>query len=151
MGLYNLYCKAWPHLVLFLSSDIFSYFLLITIDKIIFTFFPQLPLYPLFSLLFSCFCVNFIPLLLSPAFPSWRSFSYFTNFFISFFKFFLIFVVSIQFSSSISLASFKFIISCSSFSWISTPFSLFPPFSFLFSSSLFSSSSYPSYTVAMIS
>ena len=90
----------------------------------------------------SCCCFSFLFYCLLHL-RSGNLFSYFANFFISFF---LIFVVSIQFSPFISMASFKFIIICSSFSWISTPFS-----SFLISfssSSPFSSSSYPNYTIA---
>ena len=91
----------------FSSLLVFPHFLLITIDRIIFTFFLNffftLSLFPPLLL----FCLNFIPLLLCPAFPIRRSFSYFTNFFISFFKFFLIFVVLIQFSSSITSTSTK--------------------------------------------
>ena len=131
----------------FSSFLVFPHLLLITIDRIILTFFLNflftLSLFPPFLL----FCFNFILLLLSPAFSIRRSWSYFTNFFISFFKFFLISVVSIQFSSSISLTSFKFIIGCSSFSWISTAFSPFSSFFISFSSSLFSSSSYTNYTM----
>ena len=112
IGLHNLYHKPWNHLDLFLSSHMFW---LITINKIIFIFL-QHPLYPLslsfpsFSLVFTCFCFPFLFHCLLH-FRSGDLFSFFANFFISSFKFFLIFVVSIQFSSFISLASFRVIIS----------------------------------------
>ena len=85
------------------SLLVFPYFLLIAFDKL-YLFSPQLSLYLLFFPSFSLASakINFIPLLLSPAFAIRRSFPYFTNFFVIFFKFFLIFVVSIQFSSSLA-------------------------------------------------
>ena len=72
---------------------------------------------------------------------------FFTNFFISFFKFFLIFVVSIQFSSFISLASFEIALHFPEFLPFFLSFFLLQ-FPFFF---LSSSSSYPNYTIVMIS
>ena len=113
--------------LLFLST-----FLLISIDKIIFTFFLKF----WFSFLF--YCLLHFP----SGYNVWFYFCfvfyfYFANFFISFFLQILHFVVSIQFSSFISFASFKFIISCFSFPWVSTHFFSFFYFFFFFLTLLF--------------
>ena len=132
------------------SSLVFPYFLLITIDKIIFTFFLNflftVSIFPPFLLFLLKFHSSIVSRISNPAI-----FFLFYKFLHQFVQIFPHFSCFNPGSSSISLASFKFIISCPSFSWISTPFSLFSSFFISFSPSSFFSFTYPNYTIVMIS
>ena len=116
------------------SSLVFPYFLLITIDKIIFTFFlnflfkSTVSVFPPFLL----FLLKFHSSSIVSCISNPVIFFLFYKFLHQFLQIFPHFSCFNPGSSSIRLASFKFIISCLSFSWISTPFLFFPPFSFLF-------------------
>ena len=105
----------------FSSLLVFPHVWLITINKIILTFFLNFVFtfsFPSFSLVPAFHSSSTVSCILDPTI-----FFSILQFFNQFFKLFLIFVVSIQFSSFISLASFKFIIS-----WLLFLFLNFYPF-----------------------